>query len=152
MFPMISEHRAKGEKHYKVFFFSLILTLLLSLLVLGIYSIAPGTVIKILYGTKYTPYYALLPQIGLAFLFYSLVNLMTNYYMAIKNFTFVWFYLATLVLQIVAVSMWHSELFIITRIFVLSFALLFALMLGYYAFVKKEQLKAFISGNYEHES
>lgn len=149
MFPMISEQRAKGEKHYQIFFFSLILTLLLSLLVLGVYSLAPGTVIKILYGTKYTAFYYLLPQIGLAFLFYSLINLMTNYYMAIKNFVFVWFYLITIIMQIVAVTLWHSELLIVIRIFVFSFAFLFALMTGYYVLIKQKQIKSYIMGRDE---
>ncbi len=149
MFPMISEQRAKGEKHYQIFFFSLILTLLLSLMVLGVYSLAPGTVIKILYGTKYITFYYLLPQIGLAFLFYSLINLMTNYYMAIKNFVFVWFYLITIVMQIVAVTLWHSELLIVIRIFVLSFAFLFALMTGYYVLIKQKQIKSYIMGRDE---
>lgn len=149
MFPMISEHRAKGEKHYKVFLFSLVLTLLLSLLVLGVYTIAPGTVIKILYGPKYTALYSLLPEIGLAFLFYSLVNLMSNYYMAIKDFTYVWFYAITIILQIVAVSIWHSDLLVFARIFIFSFALLFAVMMVYYTIIKRSQIKELILGRHE---
>lgn len=149
MFPMISEQRAKGEKHYKVFLFSLLLTLAVSLLVLGVYSIAPGSVIKILYGTKYTAYYNLLPEIGLAFLFYSLVNLMTNYYMAIKDFAYVWFYAIIMILQIVAVYFWHSDLLTVVRIFIFSFALLFAIMMIYYTIIKRSQIKELIMGNYE---
>ena len=75
MFPMISEQTAKKEKHYKIFLLSLTMTLVGALIILGIYVIAPGKVISILYGGTYASLYYLLPQVGVAVLFYALINL-----------------------------------------------------------------------------
>lgn len=148
MFPMISERTTKGDKHYSIFFFSLIFVIVGSLIILGIYVIAPAKVISLLYGNQYIGYYYLLPEIGLAFVLYSLINLMANYYMVVKNFAFVWFFAIVLLLEIVAISLFHSSIILVVRIIVLSLSLLFALFFGYYLVSKKEQIKLFFQGKY----
>lgn len=147
MFPMVSEQKIKGEKHYRVFLFSVFLTLIGALLIVAIYTVAPGMVIAILYGPRYLSFYYLLPELGIAMVFFSLINLICNYFLAIKNFTFLWFFALILLAQVVAVSLWHPSILAIVRVFIFSYASLFLLIFGYYLLSKKEQLIKFIRGD-----
>ncbi len=149
MFPMVSEQKAKGQKHFRVFLFSVALTVLSSLVILAVYVIAPGKVISILYGPKYVGFYYLLPEVGLSVLFYALYNLISNYYLAIKNFIFLWFFTLTIIAQIVFISIFHGSLTEVIRILIVSNAGLSLLMLGYYVFIKWPQIKVYLSGELE---
>lgn len=147
MFPMVSEQKTKGEKHYRVFLMSLLFTLFGSLAILAVYVVAPGKVISILYGVKFSSLYYLLPQIGLAVLFYSLVNLIVNYYLAIKNFVFLWFFALILLVQVTIISVWHPNLEVVVRTLVMTQGLLFVLVFGYYLILKRGQIINYLNGD-----
>jgi len=151
MFPLISEKRAKGEKHYQTFFLSLALTVGMGMLAVGVYSTIPGFIIKLLYGSQYLSFYYLLPQVGIFILFYTLINLVANYFMAVKDFNFLWFYGAVLVIMYFVLETYHPNLMFVLRVFTSGFGLLFALMIGYYLFTKKAQIKSLIKGTYGEE-
>lgn len=140
MFPMIMEKKSKGQKHYKMLIFALALTALGALLILALYSVAPSLVMKILYGKNYVEFYYLLPQLGIFVLFYTLVNLLANYFLAVKNFVFLIFMVAALILVLVWTSLSHTSITAIIKIFTVSNALLFASMISYYLYSKKDQL------------
>ncbi len=140
MFPMISEQKTKGNKHYKIFLLSIFLTILGGLIIMSVYTLAPGFVIKTLYGESYTPFYYLLPEVGLLMLFYTLINLIANYYMAIKNFFFLWISIVIIISQIIIAIFWHPSVLSVVRVFVAHQGLLFVIMLGYYLFTKREQI------------
>lgn len=152
MFPMISEKTAKGDKHYRLFLTSLALTLTGALIILGAYYIAPGTIIKILYGQKYVSFYSLLPQIGFAVLLYSLINLLVNYFMVIRDYFFVMIFSFVILIQIILISQFHSSLEIFAKILIATFSLLFVLLFGYYLIKKKDQLASYFRGTYGDES
>ncbi len=149
MFPMISELNIKGNKHYKIFLFSMLFTLVGALIILGLYVIMPGKIILILYGEKFVGFYNYLPEVGMIFLFYSLINLMANYYMAIKEFFFVWFYAASIIALIIAVTLSHSTLTVVIREMIVVFAIQFVLMTAYYLYQKRAQLSLLLRGEYE---
>lgn len=146
MFPMVLEKKATGEKHYKLFLFSILLTVIGGLVILGIYAVAPGTVIKLLYGAKYVAYYELLPKVGLFILLYALINILANYFLAIKNFVFLYIFSVILILQVVLIGFEHSSLEMVVKILTATSGLLFALLFGYYLVTKKEQLLTFLKG------
>ncbi|MCX6810272.1 MAG: oligosaccharide flippase family protein [Candidatus Berkelbacteria bacterium] len=146
MFPMISEKTVSGERHYKLLFFSMLFVIIGALLVLIAYVIAPAKIIGILYGQQYVPLYYLLPEIGLAVLLYSLINLLTSYYLVVKDFHFLWFFLVAVIGLVTAISLYHPSLLIVVRLMILDFGLLFAAIIGYYLFSKKDQIKLFLRG------
>ncbi|HOX41377.1 MAG TPA: oligosaccharide flippase family protein [bacterium] len=146
MFPMISELQTKNEKHYKMLLYSLSFTLVAALAVLGVYSIAPGFVLRVLYGSSYTAYYYLLPQVGIMVVFFTLINLMSNYFMAVKHFVFLRLFPAIIILQVILVGLWHSSLSQVVSLLTFTLALLFMVMFGYYLFTKRIQLRAMIRG------
>lgn len=144
MFPMVSEQTAKKEKHYKIFLLSLTMTLVGALIILGIYVIAPGKVISILYGSTYATLYYLLPQVGVAVLFYALINLICNYFLAVKNFIFAWFFATIILAQILIIALWHPSIEAVVRVFITTNGMLALLLLGYYIYIKREQLIEYI--------
>lgn len=152
MFPMISEKKVIGDKHYRIFLLSIFLTLVGGLVVLGFYYVIPGTIIKILYGPQFVSFYYLLPQIGFAILLFTLINILVNYFLAIKNFVFVPIFAVILLAQYILISLNHSTIEMFIKIMILGFALIFGLLMGYYLFTKKEQLSAYFRGEYGQES
>lgn len=81
-FPLITSKSQAGEKHYQVLALALCLTLLGALGVQAIYTIAPGTLVKALYGDAYVSAYTMLPTVGWFIVVYALVNLTTFYFLA----------------------------------------------------------------------
>lgn len=149
MFPMISEKQVTGEKHFKIFFFSLFFVVFGAFIILGLYALAPAKIIQLLYGKEYISLFYLLPEIGLAIMLYSLINLFVNYYLAIKKFFFIWFFLLAVIFQLITVSIWHDSILIVVRLLITTFLLLFILLFGYYIFGKKNQILSLIADNLE---
>lgn len=146
MFPMISEKQTRGDKHYSIFMFSLLFVIAVSLAIIGTYTIAPAKIVSLISGQKFSSFYYLLPEVGLAMVFYSLINLMANYYLVVKKFSFLWVFFLAEVLQICAISIWHGSIVIVVRLIILTFALLFAWMMGYYLFNKRAQIAQYFRG------
>jgi len=148
MFPLITEKQVKGSKHYRILFLTLILILLGSMLILGAYYIFPGTVIRLLYGSSYTKYFYLLPPIGFAFFLYALINTMTNYFLAIKNFWFIPVFALGVVTQITLTVAHHNSFEIVIKIMTGTYALLAVAFMLCYIFLKKKQLARYFRGEY----
>ena len=146
MFPMISEKQTKGDKHYKIFLFSLLFVTLISLLILGLYSVVPGRIISLISGVKFIKFAYLLPQVGLAMVLYSMINLIANYYLVVRRFFFLWFFAIAEACQLVAIALWHDSVSGVIHIIILTLALLFALMMGYYLVDKRKQILSFFNG------
>jgi len=140
MFPIISESKAKGEKHYNVLLFSIIFTLILALGAMVLFNLIPGKIIGLLYGSQYLTYYWLLPQVGLMILFYTLINLFSNYYLAISEFKFIISMVIFIVGFVVMTIFYHPSIEIIVRWLTLTYGIIFALMSFNYLFMKKIQL------------
>lgn len=149
MFPMIMERRSRGEKHYKMLLFSLGLTVIGAVVILAFYNVIPALVVRILYGRGFVEFSYLLPQLGIFVLFYTLVNLLANYFLAIKNFIFLIFMVIALVLVLVWSSLSHNSLPEMISVFIISTALLFLAMIGYYLFIKKTQILQYLKGRHE---
>ncbi len=149
MFPLISEKRTKGEKHYQTFLFAIALTLVAALGLLAVYMVVPGLVMKTLYGAAYTELYYLLPQVGLFILIYSLVNLVVNYNIIIRDYFFLAVLLFVLGLAYVLVLTHHDTVEEVVRMLVLSTGIGFTLVMARYFYSKRAQVAQLISGDYE---
>lgn len=147
MFPMISAKRTMGNKYYKLLFASTFATIAGALIILGIYTLAPSTIIRVLYGTKFVSFYYLLPKVGFFVLLYSLVNLMANYYLAVKSYIFLYFFAFTLGLQLILIGFNHASLDIVVKILIWTTGLLVALLFGYYLITRRVQLATFLKIN-----
>jgi O-antigen/teichoic acid export membrane protein len=148
MFPMISEKRTKGEKHYRALGLSIIVTSVVALLVLGVFSLFPYLVIKILYGQTYTTYSNLLPQVGLFIVFYVLINLFVNYFIAIKDFTFLWLFGVAIAAEVFFARIHHATLEQLIQVITFSLGGLLTLMMVRYLLLKRTQLQQLFAGSY----
>lgn len=146
MFPMISEKKTTGDKHYKLLLLSFLLTFVGGLIILVAYFVAPGSIIRLLYGASFTSYYSYLPQVGIFILLYSLVNIMANYYLVLKSYTFLYFFAFVVGLQLVLINSFHGSLVVVVKILISTTALLFALLFGYYLITKRAQLLRILRG------
>lgn len=146
MFPMISEKRVKGEKHYRVFMLALLLTLVGGLVMEATYFFAPGKIITVLYGDKFSGFFYLLPQVGFMILLYSLVNTLSNYYLSIKSFAFIPVSASIFLAQVIGVVLWHDSLEVVVKILIAGQGLLFVMLMGYYLLTKKAQLLNYFKG------
>lgn len=139
MFPMITAKRSIGQSYHKLFCFSMLLTIVGALIILGIYTLAPNTIIRVLYGERFVSLYTFLPKVGLFVVLYALVNILANYYLAIKSYIFLYFFAFTLGLQLVLISLNHSSLDEVVKILIWTTALLFIVLTGYYFVIKKSR-------------
>jgi O-antigen/teichoic acid export membrane protein len=148
MFPLITERRIKGYKHYRIFLLSFLMVLVGAMIVLGVYYVMPGTVIHLLYGAKYTQYYYILPEVGFVYFLFSIVNLVVNYFMAIKKFAFIPIFLVVITTQILSIIFHHSSFDEVIKILIGTYGLLSALLLLYYFILKRQQLSQLLRGEY----
>lgn len=148
MFPMISEKTTRGEKHYQTFMLSFFLTALACFCIIAAYLFAPRVIVGALYGEAYLPLAPLLPKVGMYIVFYTFVNLFANYFIAIRDFAFLWFGAVVIVLQLVLVQFFHGSLSTLTAVLMSTLGLLFGLMVLRYLYLKRVQLYSLFTGSY----
>jgi O-antigen/teichoic acid export membrane protein len=147
MFPMIAEKRTKGERHYQTFLLSLGLTLVGALILLTMYTIAPGTILGLLYGSAFRDLYYLLPQVGLYIVFYALINLISNYFLAVRDYLFLYGFGAYLLVVSMLVMFGNYSLEMVVRIFVAASGIFFAILMARYLYTKRVQLVQLLSNS-----
>lgn len=145
MFPLITEQKAKGEKHYHTLAYSILLTLLASFFLLAIYTVFKDKIVTTLYGSAYSQLGGLLPLASWLVIFLSLVNLMTQYFMSIRQFVFVYFFLPVIIALGYRIYLFHSSITEVLNSLIAGAALLFTLMMIYYLLTKRLQIRSFYS-------
>lgn len=144
MFPMVSDLVKRGERHVRLLFTTIVVVLAASLITLGIFAAAPTTIIRIL-----TPNYVhvanLLVPMTIIFLVYSLVNVMTNYFLSIKSYHFLWPLGVMSVAEIVLLTAYHPDILSVIKVVILSQTVLLAALLGLYAYGKRQQIVTMIN-------
>ena len=148
MFPLVTERRVKGSKHYKVFLLSFVMILVGATAILGLYYVMPGTVIRILYGADYASLFYILPEVGFIFFLFSIANLLVNYFLAVKKFMFIPIFVAITTLQILTLIYNHSSLETVIKIFIGAYGLLSASLMVHYIILKRTQFAQLLRGEY----
>jgi O-antigen/teichoic acid export membrane protein len=152
MFPMISQKLTTGEKHYKTFLLAFMVTLVGALAVLGLYMLAPTPIMRLLYGPTYASLATLLPLAGMYVFFYTVVNFLANYFLAIRDFSFVWLMGVSIVVQLLLAHSLHGSIEQVIRDLIAGIMLLTLLMLGRYLYLKRTQILAILTGEYGKEA
>jgi len=110
MFPLIAKSIAKKDNYVKIFYLSLLLTLLLCLGVLGIYYLFPQFVIGMLYGTGYLEGSSYLVSFGAFMTVFTINSLILNYFLSRDITKPVYLSLAASVAQIGIIWFYHSSI------------------------------------------
>lgn len=132
LFPIASEGHAKGEDTKHVFFQSLILTSFLLVIGFLVFSLVPNFVIQVLFGSTYLPAAPYLAKFSIFMLFYTLVFLLTQYFLSTYR-TKVGIFLALgAFVQVLLVWFKHSSLEVVVNNLIYVNGALFLILMGYY--------------------
>lgn len=132
MFPIISQKRAQGEKHKHYLFLTLIIAGIFCLFFNTIYYLFPQAILHLLYGEKYLAGSNILFHFSIFLTFYTLANVLANYFLSIGKGVVSWFMIMTAAGQAILIVLYHQSLFevIYSSIFA-SLLLLIALLIYY---------------------
>jgi len=130
MFPIVSGRKSRGEAYQKVFFASLLITLLMSAGIVVFYWLFPNIAIGVLYGKAYLSAKPELVWMGVFILFYSLSYLLVNFSLSLGKTRVVYFPLVVALAQIPAIWFFHESLLQVIQIsLTLTTTLFFVLMI-----------------------
>lgn len=137
MFPIVSSRQAKGHKYEKIFIYSFLITLALSLTILVIYWIAPDLAILLLFGSLYLEAASLLLPFGIFMTLFTLSSLIINFYLSLGHTKIVVFPVIAALAQISGIWFYHSDIEIIIKISIMVTTLLLMALLVYIKYGEK---------------
>lgn len=132
LFPMISEHHAKGESFQRILILGTVITFAFSFLITLIFFFAPESMILLLFGKRYLLIANMLGLFGIFVSLLSLVSLFANFYLSIHK-TFPSYMVGfAAIMQVILISIFHKNLFEIIFVSLgITFLLLISLLLYY---------------------
>ena len=107
MFPVISRRRALNQGYIKIFLGSLLITLAVAAAITAFYWLFPNLAIGILYGKDYLSAKTDLVWMGIFILFYTLSNLLVNFFLSMGKLVAVIFPLVAAIVQ--AILIWFNH-------------------------------------------
>lgn len=108
IFPMITEKYVKGEDGLDILKKGIIYTGVLSGSLMVGYAIFPDIVIK-MFGDRYVDAVSLVVPYGMAMFFFSLIGIMVNYHLAIKNLRYIIMFTVFIGIVVVMMMTFHSS-------------------------------------------
>jgi O-antigen/teichoic acid export membrane protein len=125
MFPLVSERFENGGKYRHFLKQSFLIVGGVSLLITIIYFLFPSLMIKILYGNSYLEASKYLGVFAIFISFYSLSNLLVNFFLSVRKTQVAGICLFAALLQIILISIFHQSLLEVIRISLIVSVLLF---------------------------
>lgn len=132
MFPEVASLHARNEAHFHVVDLSLLLVALMGAGLIVVYTLLPGLVL-LPYGPSFTPDRQYLGVFAIALTMLTIANLLINYFLSIARWTFVIPLFAACVLETVLLTFFHSGIWQILTVVVVTLGALAALMAALYA-------------------
>ncbi|MEK7570679.1 MAG: oligosaccharide flippase family protein [Patescibacteria group bacterium] len=133
MFPLAVRKYVQQEKYHMLLISSLLLVLIPSFFITSFYFIAPEFTIKFFF--KKEEYLAIADKIGLFGVYmtvYSLLSLLTNFYLSIKKTKVFIPILLGAILQVVLLWFFHTSLFQVILISLIITSVLLCLLLAFF--------------------
>lgn len=132
MFPMVVANHARGKESRHLFLTSLGIVSLVSLGVIGVYSLFPKLMILILFGKEYLIATSLLVWMAIFISLYSLAYLLVNFFLSVDKTQVVFIPVLAALIQVILISFFHQSLLQVIQVSILiSGLLLFGLMVYY---------------------
>ncbi len=110
MFPIIAKRKAAKEKYINVFLIAILTTSLIAVGITVFYWLFPNIAIGVLFGKDYLSARTDLIWMGIFMTFYSLSNLVVNFYLSIGNTKVVYIPLLAAIAQIVSIWFYHNSI------------------------------------------
>ena len=134
MFPIVAGRVARGERYFRIFALSILLTGAIAGAIAVLYFLLPNYAIGILYGQEYLAASPLLVWMGVFISLYVLAYLLTNFFLSIGKTWVSYLAVAAAAIQIVAIWLYHANLLIVIQIslsVVAALLLILLAILGY---------------------
>lgn len=123
MFPEVATLHARNETHFHVVDLSLALVGAMGVALIGAYSLLPGIVL-LPYGPSFTPAIPYLGVFAVALTLLALANLLISYFLSIARRAFVIPLFGACVLETVLIALFHSGIWAILAMVVITLGLL----------------------------
>ncbi len=138
MFPMIVEKYEKGERYQGLFWKSIGIVTLLSGIALVIYFLFPEFVVGLLYGADYLPMAGLLGFVGIFMALYSILNVVVQFFLSVKSYTFLYSFIIGMIGQIILVVLFHNTIEQVILMMNISMASIAIALFIHYAFFNQK--------------
>jgi O-antigen/teichoic acid export membrane protein len=129
LFPMVSENHAKGENSFKLFQQAVFVTIMACGTIAGVYWFFADLIISIVYGESYKGAGSILRWYGLAILPLTIVVIAEQYLIAKGQVLFAWIFLLMLPVELLAIYIWHTEIWMV--LIIMSFFGFLLALIGY---------------------
>lgn len=110
MFPVISKRKAQNQGYMKVFIASFLITLSIAVVITFFYFLFPNIAIGVLYGKDYLSAKTDLVWMGMFMIFYSLSNLLVNFFLSIGKVKIVFIPLFAALIQAIIIWFYHDNI------------------------------------------
>jgi O-antigen/teichoic acid export membrane protein len=135
LLPMAAESHARKDQSNNVLGLSLLVITAISLLTVLVFSLVPNLIVDIIFGSRYLAVAPYLGRYSLAMFFVTLSIVFTNYAVATRNSSFLYFFTGGIIFETLLIIRFHSTIGQIVLMVILSTGLLaFMLGLNYIAF------------------
>lgn len=110
MFPVISKRKTLNQGYLKVFFASILITASIAVVITLVYWLFPNIAIGLLYGKEYLSAKTDLVWMGIFMLFYTLSNLLVNFFLSIGKVRIVIVPLIAALVQAGIIWFYHNSI------------------------------------------
>ena len=131
MFPVISKRISLKQEYKKIFLLSLLATFAIAFVITCFYWIFPNIAIGVLYGREYISAKTDLVWMGFFILFYTLSNLIVNFFLSIGKLKIVIIPILAALIQILVIWTNHDSITEIIQISFYTTLTMFILLIGY---------------------
>ena len=142
MFPLLVQKHERKEKYQNTFILAILLVIIPSIMLTTFYFLFPEFIITFFSKKEYL---SVMPELGIFTIYisvYSLVSLLTYFFLSIKKTKIFLLIITTAFLQFVGISLYHKNfLQVISVSLFCSSLLLFSLLLYYFYLWHKEKRK-----------
>lgn len=136
--PIVAKksHHPEKARNDLLIFLGIVLGMGVGLLVL--YSLIPQQIITLIFTNKYLEAASLLPQMGLAMLFYAISNSCSTFLISLGKVKSAILPMLALVAEIGLIVVWHSSLSQVVGVITLVFGILALILSGYSFYVTRK--------------
>lgn len=140
MFPLVVQKMSVNQQYTNIFFLSLLLVLVPSLAITGVYFFFPHVVLQIFHIKNISFYETnLLGFMGLYISLYAIVSILSNFYLSIKKTDIYIPITCAAVTQIILIWFYHATFFSLITISFTVLFLLFIVLLLYYPYATRQK-------------
>lgn len=144
LFPMAAERNAQGKRHGHLLRDAVIIVILSSVAILSFYFLVPTWVIKLFLGDDFIEASPYLGLFGIIMMFYSIINILINYYLSINKTSVAYLPFAFSLALVILMVFFHDSIQQIIYIRIIHIAILLIVIPISHILILKNYKKAYV--------